>query len=63
MPFDELVKNGTQIAFMFGSIAVIALLVSQSQGFSTDVKAAGGVFNGLLQTVTLQNNTGNVFSG
>jgi hypothetical protein len=55
-------KDITSVAFMLGGIALVALLVSQSSGFATDVKAVTSGYGSLLGIVTLQNNYGNTFS-
>lgn len=54
-------RDITQIALFLGSVAVITLLVSRSQDTVNIVKAVGGTYNGLLQTLTLQNSYGNAF--
>lgn len=55
----ELGKNMTAIAMALVSVSLVALLVGHAQGTATVVKAVTGGFNGLLQTVTLQNQFGN----
>jgi len=52
----------TQIAFMLGGIALVALLVSHASGVGTIAKDVGSAYGGLLSIVTLQNNYGNAFS-
>lgn len=54
-------RDLTQIALFLGSVAVITLLVSRSSDTVAIVKAVGGTYNGLLQTLTLQNSYGNAF--
>lgn len=56
-------RDITQIALAFISVAFVALLVSNAQGTAKVIESAGGTFNGLLRTVTLQNGYGNPFSG
>lgn len=59
---DGIGKDLTQIAFMFGSIAVIALLVSHAQETATIINSGGKTFGGLLGIVTLQDQYQNLFS-
>lgn len=59
---SEFGRDVTQIALTLAGIALVALLVSNASGAATIIKAAAGSYNGLLQTVTLQNNYGNAFS-
>lgn len=55
-------RNLTEIAGMLIGVALVALLVSQSQGTTAIIKATGQTFAGLLGVVTLQNNYGNPFN-
>ena len=52
----------TQIALTLAGIAMVALLVSNSGGVVNIIRAAGSTYNGLFQTVTLQNQFGNSFA-
>ena len=55
----EIGKNITNIAMALISVSLITLLVSQSKGTATVIKAATDGFGGLLGIVTMQNNFGN----
>lgn len=52
----------TQVALTLAGIAMVALLVSNSQGAVNIIKATGQTYGGLLGIVTLQSNVGNAFS-
>ena len=52
----------THIALFGMSIALVTLLINKPQAFVSDVKAVGGVYNGVLSTLTLQSQVGNPFS-
>lgn len=52
----------TQIALTLAGIALVALLVSHSEGAVNIIKATGQTYGGLLGIVTLQSNVGNAFS-
>lgn len=52
----------TQVALTLAGIALVALLVSNSGGAVNIIKAAGGTYNDLLKTVTLQSGFGNFAS-
>lgn len=43
-------------------VAMVALLVSNAKGATSIIESAGGTFNEMLQTVTLQNRYGNPFA-
>lgn len=59
---NEFGRSLTEIAMAFIGVGAIALLVSHASGASQLTKAVGDTFNGLLQTVTLQNQFGNAFA-
>lgn len=48
-------KNVFDIAASLVGVAMVALLVSNSEGAAAIIRSAGETFNGLLKTVTLQN--------
>lgn len=48
-----------EIASMFLGIAVLTLLINRSSDTVAVAQGVGGVFNGLLKTVTLQNGYSN----
>ena len=50
------------IAAMLGSIALIALIIGHSKESADLIQTAGSTFEGLLRTVTLQNQYGNVYN-
>ena len=56
---NSLGRDLTEIASLFIGVAFVALLVGNAKGASTVIESAGGVFNSLLKTVTLQNQYGN----
>jgi hypothetical protein len=51
-------KSTFEVAMALVGVATIALLVSNAKGAATIIKTSGDTFNGLLRTVTLQNNFG-----
>lgn len=55
-------KDLVEIASLFVSVALVALLISRSSDTATVIQAGGNTFNGLLRTVTLQNGYGNALS-
>lgn len=55
-------NNLTHIALTLAGIALVALLVSHSQGTVAIIKAGTTGYSDLLKTVTLQNNFGNFAS-
>lgn len=55
-------REVTQIALTLAGIALVALLVSNSSGAVSIIRAAGGTYNDLLKTVTLQSSFGNFAS-
>lgn len=54
-------KPTFEIALALVGVATIALLVSHSKETVGIIQGAGNTFNGLLRTVTLQNQYGNAF--
>jgi hypothetical protein len=56
---SEFGREVTQIALTLAGIALVALLVSNSGGAVKIIQAAGGTYNDLLRTVTLQSGYGN----
>jgi len=58
----SLEKDVFEIAAMFLGIAVLTLLIGRSKDTVAVAKGVGGVFDGLLRTVTLQNGYGNPLS-
>lgn len=55
-------KDLVQIAFMFGGIATLALLVGHADNTAKLINAGGKTFGGLLGVVTLQDQYSNLFS-
>lgn len=51
-------KSTFEVAMALISVATIALLVGHSKGTAEVITSAGDTFNGLLRTVTLQNQFG-----
>lgn len=60
---DTFARDVTEIATMLIGVALVALLVSHSQGAGSLIKTTAESFGGLLRTVTLQSPYGNVFGG
>lgn len=58
----EFGREVTQVALTLAGIALVALLVSHSEGAVNIVKGVGQTYGGLLSIVTLQNQFGNSFS-
>ncbi len=58
----SLEKDVFEIAAMFLGIAVLTLLIGRSSDTVKVAQGVGGVFNGLLKTVTLQNGYSNPLS-
>ena len=58
----EFGREVTQIALTLAGIALVALLVSHSEGAVRIVKGVGQTYGGLLQIVTLQSSYQNPFS-
>lgn len=58
----EFGREVTQVALTLAGIALVALLVSNSEGAVNIVKGVGQTYGGLLSIVTLQSNYGNPFS-
>ncbi len=59
---SEFGREVTQVALTLAGIALVALLVSHSEGAVNIVKGVGQTYGGLLSIVTLQSNYGNPFS-
>ncbi len=59
----EFGREVTHVALTLAGIALVALLVSHSEGAVNIVKGVGQTYGGLLSIVTLQNQYGNPFSG
>lgn len=55
-------KGILQIAFMFGSIGLIGLILSHSKDTAVVVNSVGKTFAGVLGVATLQDNFSNAFS-
>ena len=55
-------NNLTQIALTLEGVALVAVVISNERGNATVIKAASDGYAGLLNVVTLQGKTGNVFS-
>lgn len=55
-------QDVTEIATLLIGVALVALLVSHASGAAQLISTTSNSFSGLLRTVTLQSNTGNVFS-
>jgi hypothetical protein len=51
-----------QIAFMFGSIGLIGMLVAHSRDTATVVNSVGKTFAGVLSVATMQSDYNNLFS-
>jgi hypothetical protein len=51
-------KQTFEVAMALVSVATIALLVSHSKGAAQIITSTGNTFNGLLRTVTLQDQWG-----
>lgn len=58
----EFGREVTQVALTLAGIALVALLVSHSEGAVNIIKGAGQTYGGLLSIVTLQSNFGNPFT-
>lgn len=58
----EFGREVTQVALTLAGIALVALLVSHSEGAVNIVKGVGQTYGGLLSIVTLQNGYSNAFS-
>ena len=56
-------REVVEIAGMLIGVATIALLINRSSDTARVITSAGGTFNGLLRTVTLQNGYQNAFGG
>lgn len=48
----------TEIAALLIGVALVALIIGQADKTATVIKSAGGTFNDLLRTVTLQSGYG-----
>lgn len=55
-------RDLTQIALFGMSLALVTLLINKPDATATVVKAVGGTYNGILNTLTLQNPYGNAFN-
>lgn len=55
-------REVTQVALTLAGIALVALLVSHSEGAVNIIQGAGKTYGGLLAIVTLQNGYGNPYS-
>ena len=55
---SDALKGVFEIATLLIGVATLALLINRSSDTAKVVQSTGGVFNTLLETVTLQNSRG-----
>jgi hypothetical protein len=63
MTVNDFGADLTHIAIFLASISLVTLLLKNPQGTVQVINSVTSGYNGLLQTLTLQNNYGNSFQG